>query len=105
MGMTMAVAAPSAGVTAIGHHVTVNPCGADGPITIDLGIDDPDHSPMAMGHECEWCQSFGVTTVPVPGILHSRADLSAIAELQSVDGVNGHCQLSSASYLSRAPPV
>lgn len=103
MGAAMASASSHGDGHTKTSEITVELCGGDGPITIDLGGDAPDHAPGMALHDCDWCKSFGVTTVPSPGSFAGRADLSIGAGLKFSGNTDGRCLVQAASYLSRAP--
>lgn len=86
-------------------QISVILCGGDGPVTLDLGGESPDPSPISGFHACDWCKSFGVTTLPSPGAVYDPIVLFDGARLHCAGPAHGECQTPAASYLSRAPPV
>ena len=106
MSATLAHAVPvKSNVAAAANEITIVPCGGTEPITIDLGPGAPDHPNGTVSHGCDWCQCFGVSTLAEPGGIPVRADLFDTLRNGPLGGTECRCQVSTSSYLSRAPPV
>lgn len=104
MSATLAHAIPADAGAPGSHKISVIPCGGTEPIIIDLGQHAPDHPHGALAHGCDWCQSFGVSTLPAPASIPCGAALLGDANLKTPGAAQSRHHFVPSDYLSRAPP-